>query len=72
MADARARTADREAQAAAQLAAIRATAAARTGWEPWMTDVAGFGACLEDAPICAACGDAPPSGDSCRRCGRHG
>jgi hypothetical protein len=34
----------REEQAGLAMAAIRAEAAARTGWEPWMTDEAGWGA----------------------------
>lgn len=42
--DARAGAQRREAEAEAQLAAIRAKAAARTGWEPWMTETEGWGA----------------------------
>lgn len=33
----------REAEAETRLAAIRAQAAARTGWQPWMTEEAGWG-----------------------------
>jgi hypothetical protein len=33
----------RELKAAAELASIRAEAARRTGWEPWMTEEVGFG-----------------------------